>query len=132
MISANVIKLPFASHPLIARRNSHKAEIVSPEREIRVLSLGASFVFLADFGLYIAHLALDRFPPPYFVGLMLLFAPLAISAASIVRLLYLHFRGGFSVPFVDGWLIHISIVGVLVGPVVLIPLIDLIFAIWAR
>ena len=87
--------------------------------EIRRLSLISSIVFLAQSGLFVLIVSFD----PEGLGLLLfgstggkvLFVPLAVAVVFIVRLVYLKLGANARIPFVDGWLIQLSILGLYTG-----------------
>jgi uncharacterized membrane protein (DUF485 family) len=88
-------------------------------KEIRWLSLTSSIVFLAQLGLFVLIVAFHY----EHVGLLLIgsgrgivfFAPLAVAVVFIVRLVYLRFTANALIPFVDGWLIQLSILSLYIG-----------------
>jgi uncharacterized membrane protein (DUF485 family) len=88
-------------------------------KEIRRLSLISSTVFLAQVGLFVL------FASFHYEGLALLligsvfplvmFAPLVVAGVVIVRLVYLRLAANSRIPFIDGWLIQLSILSLYIG-----------------
>jgi hypothetical protein len=99
-------------------------------KEIRRLSLTSSIVFLAEFGAYVLIIFLhDGGVPPLLdgpVGEVMLFVPLAVAVVSITRLVFLQLTAGARIPFVDGWLIQLSILSLYIGPFIVYGFLNLI------
>ena len=88
-------------------------------KEIRRLSLTSSIVFLGQIGLFALIVSF------HYEGLALLligsvfrivmFAPLVVAGVFLVRLGYLKLAANSRIPFVDGWLIQLSILSLYIG-----------------
>lgn len=83
------------------------------QKEIRRLSLTSSIVFLLLAGYFILIFSIRiEGLALLLIGSslrILLFAPLALALAFIVRLVYLRLITNARIPFVNGWLIQVSI-----------------------
>jgi len=52
--------------------------------------------------------------------------PLAVAVVSITRLVFLQLTAGARIPFVDGWLIQLSILSLYIGPFIVYGFLNLI------
>jgi hypothetical protein len=82
-------------------------------KEARLLSLASSVVFLGVFTIFV-FFSLGALPDPliHFIErnlFLLLFVPLVIPIAAIVRLANLWFSRNIRMPFIDCWLVHVLI-----------------------
>ena len=108
-------------------------DIDPQHKKIRRFSLISSIVFLAVFGTFVLIGSLhDQGLRPLFDGpvfVVLLFVPLAVAVVFITRLVYLRLTVDTRIPFVDGWLIQLSILGLYTGPFIFSRLLTVIDAI---
>ena len=88
-------------------------------KEIRRLSLTSSIVFLAHTGLFVLTVAFEYGSLALVLfgsgGGAVLFVPLAVAVVFIARLVYLRLNSNARIPFVDGWLIQLSILSLYAG-----------------
>ena len=96
-----------------ATRVGNASRIDEVMKEARFLSLASSVVFLGVFTIFVL-VSLTALPDPLILfiersSFLLLFVPLVMPVAAIVRLANLWFSRKIRVPFIDGWLVHILI-----------------------
>ena len=88
--------------------------------EIRRLSLVSSVVFLVVFisllvGWFLPGKLLSSVAKVALVPILLV-SPLGVAICCVAKLSFLRLRSGAKIPFVDGWLIQLSIIGLYAVP----------------
>ena len=91
----------------------NKLRIDKVKKEARLLSLASSIIFVGVFAIfYLAYLNNSSGPVNPFIErnrAFLLFVPLVMPVAAIVRLTSLRFSRNTRLPFIDCWFVHILI-----------------------
>ena len=81
--------------------------------------MASSIVYLAHIGLIVLILSFDLESLALLLfglfGNSVLHVPLAVAVVFIVRLVYLKLAANSRIPFVDGWLIQLSILSLYIG-----------------
>lgn len=93
--------------------NVGNASRIDEVKEARLLSLASSVVFLGVLTIFV-FVSLGALPDPLiqffeYNRFLLLFVPLVMPIAAIIRLANLWFSRNIRMPFIDGWLVHVLI-----------------------